>query len=1200
MDILVLVPLQPSDAGAYELVASDLTGSVTSEVAVVSVDPTFTKSTTGPVVSGFGLARGSAWGDYDGDGWLDLFVAHESGTNNALFRNNGAGAFTPVTAGPVVNDGGASSGGVWGDFNNDGHPDLFVANANSQNDFLYRSNGDGTFTRLTNAPVGADGRSTSGAAWADVDNDGRLDLMTVNSGQFVPPFTFVPGTNFLYRNLGDGMFTNLSGTPGSDVTGGFTGPTYGAPAWADFDSDGRMDLFLARNDNQAGLLYRNLGNNQFLRITNTPLSLDRGNSSGGAWGDYDGDGWLDLFVPNGYGGSVQTNFLYRNLGSGMFEKITNAFLDPPTNRASGAVWGDYDNDGFLDLFIADLAGNNALHHNNGDGTFTPVTTGSLVNDGGVSYGCAWADYDNDGGLDLFVANNDQGNFLYRNSGTPNAWLKVRCVGQASNRSGIGAKVRVRAGIGGTHRLQVREITGGTLLASRPLVAHFGLGDATNVLTLRVEWPSGQVFESHNVPVRQFLTLPERAWVIGPPNPGAVLGADFTLYLLGPDLEGKRLQWQLEGVDLPDATNATLVLTAVASNQLARYTVVIREPDGSSTTVTAPLTLRPAVRPAITLQPTPASVSVSLGANLTYRAAASGTDPLSLQWRFNDADLPDATNTTLALANVQVTHAGTYTFVATNLAGAATSQVVVVNVDPAFVKVTAGSLVSDGAPSTGVGWLDLCPGPGLLAASYSNQANLLYLGQPDGTFSRVLPTNGNPLLTDSGDLLGLAVGDYDNDGRPDVYVANFNNRGNFLYHNECNGLFTRVTTGRIATDVGNAYSAAWADFDRDGWLDLYVAVYGDDYLYRNNGNGTFERLTNSVAALQGGNSRGCAWADYDRDGYPDLFVANSGGVNFLFHNERNGTFTRVTDGPVATDPGGNACAWGDYDNDGHLDLVVARTGAEYLYRNNGDGTFTKITTGAIVGAGGTSYSAAWADYDNDGWLDLFVGNNGNNFLFRNNGDGTFTRVTTGSPVNDGGDARGSIWGDWDGDGFPELFVTNLGQNNFLYRASVNGNRWLKVQCVGTASNRSALGARVRVQAALQGVLRWQLRELTSGDGFGNQTPIAMFGLGDAAHVATLRVEWPSGLVQEWRDVAPNQFLTLTEPPPMPRLAASRMVAGQFQFQLIGQPGSPFTIFSSTNLRDWSVWMTGTNASGTVTLEYPAATDDVQRYFQAREP
>jgi enediyne biosynthesis protein E4 len=1215
MEILIFNSPQASDSGDYDVVASDFTGSVTSQVATILIDPTFRKITAGPVVEAFAYARSGTFGDYDHDGYLDLFVAYDGNVGNRLLHNNRDGTFTRVTNSAPGTDVGFCYGGAWGDANNDGFLDLFVAtygqNLNGQNDFFYLNNGNGGFSRATNGPVVRDGGNTFSGAWADVDNDGWLDLFAVNqlsvSGQ-----SLVSGTNFLYHNNGDGTFTRLNNGPGNDEPGGgFIPPLFTGASFADYDNDGRLDVFLGRDFYQGAsqsvnyALYRNSGRSLFTRVLNNPISNDSGNCAGGAWADYDNDGWLDLFVPNGSPsplfGTVgaQLSFLYHNNGDGTFTKVTNGVLAEHVGQAVGAVWGDYDNDGFVDLFVTDAGANNSLYHNNGDGTFSPITTGSLVSDGGTSYGCAWADYDNDGFLDLFVANYDQGNFLYRNSGNTNAWLKVNCVGRFSNRVGLGAKVRVQATIGGTNRWQLREITGGSTSGSQPLLAHFGLGEASQATRMRVEWPSGAVQEIGPVPARQSLVLQEPDYQVLPTEAGAGLGADFTFSMAGADLQGKLLQWRFNGVDIPGATGPTLVLTGVQTNQLGDYTVVVSDPDGGTSVITPPRTLQAAVKPAFTLQPTPTNLTVSLGVSLTYQSAVTGSDPMLLQWRLNGEDIPGENNASLVLSNVQLAQAGSYLVAARNLGGSATSQVCVLDVDPTFTKVIPGSVVNDGGASIGAGWIEMdgSPFPWLFVANAANQNDFFYRNLGDGTFTRMVPAQTNMIGYDGGASYGVAVGDYDNDGRPDIFVANAGNQNNFLYHNEGGGSFAKITSGRVVNDGGASWGAAWADYDHDGFLDLYVANNGDDFLYHNNRDGTFDRVTNSILARDGGNSRGCAWADYDNDGYPDLFVANSGAKNFLYHNNGDGSFTKITNGVVTADSGGNACAWGDYDNDGNLDLYVARGGGCYLYRNNGDSTFTKITSGSLVTNASQGYAAAWADYDNDGWLDLYVAGVGNDFLYRNNGDGTFASITRGSLVSDGGSSQGCAWGDLDNDGFPDLFVSNNGQNNALYRNNGNSNHWLKVRCQGVGSNRSGIGTKVRLQARIGGQVLSQFREITSGDGLGGQGLVAMFGLGDATEVMTLRLEWPSGQVQVLTGVVPDQYLTLVEPSNQIRLSAARLRDGQFEFELQGPPGSVCGLETSTDLQAWSPWLAVTNESSPQTLRCPAPASVRQMYFRA---
>lgn len=498
-----------TNAGGYDAVIADMSGSVTSRVALLEVDPTFTKITTGPVVTDGGRSGGGAWADYDGDGYLDLFVSNGTAggalEKNFLYRNNGNGTFTKVTTGIIVTEATDSHGGAWGDCDNDGYPDLFVPSYRFRNDLLYRNNGDGSFTKITNGPVVTGGQFASGgAAWADFDNDGYLDL-------YVPTFYDIPTVNRFFRNNRDGNFSRVTNSPAVSESGDWT-----VAAWGDYDNDGQIDLFVSRYFGANNALYRNTGHGSFIRISAGRIVNDGGNSIGSAWADYDNDGFFDLFVANGGPSSADAsfNFLYHNNGDGTFTKNTSDITTRDFGSWATCAWGDYDNDGFIDLFVANQVTKNALYHNNGDSTFTKITTGSPSNDG-RSFGCSWGDSDNDGFLDLFVANGDgsgpKTNFLYRNNGNSNACLKVKLVGTQSNRSGIGAKVRVTARIRGNSIRQLRQISGGAGGQSS-LQAHFGLGDATNIDTVRVEWPSGTVQEFRDVEVKQFLTVTEPPWL----------------------------------------------------------------------------------------------------------------------------------------------------------------------------------------------------------------------------------------------------------------------------------------------------------------------------------------------------------------------------------------------------------------------------------------------------------------------------------------------------------------------------------------------------------------------------------------------------------------------------------------------------------------------------------------------------------------
>ncbi len=461
----------------------------------------------------------------------------------------------------------------------------------------------------------------------------------------------------------------------------------------------------------------------------------------------------------------------------------------------------------------------------------------------------------------------------------------------------------------------------------------------------------------------------------------------------------------------------------------------------------------------------------------------------------------------------------------------------------FTKVTTGAIVNEVANSWGCSWGDY-NNDGFLDLYVSVNGNdLLYMGDGDTTFTKI--TTG-AVVNDGGDSRGITWGDYDNDGNLDLFVSN-NAAKNFLYHNDgpaSNYTFTKVTLGDIANDVAGGRGSSWADYDNDGLLDLFVATTANDLLYHNVGGGSFAKITAGAIVTSGGFSIGPAWSDYDNDGDLDLYVANFNSNNFFFQNNGNGSFRPLTGITVNEGGASVGTSWGDYDNDGDFDLFVANITGEtnFFYINGGPPLylFIKVTTGAIVTDAGDAYGSNWVDYDNDGDLDLHVAYVGNDALYQNDGppNYTFTKITTGSVVNDGGNSYGSCWGDIDNDGDLDVFVVNKSEKNFLYANSGNVNHWINIKCVGVASNKSAIGARVRAKATIGGAPVWQMQEISGQTAYYSQNSLNVeFGFRDAARIDSLVIEWPApaGSVEVYTNVAADRFITLTQgvsaPPPI---------------------------------------------------------------------
>ena len=451
----------------------------------------FTKVTEGNPVNDGGDSRAVNWIDYDNDGDLDLYVTNgpQAGQNNFLYQNNGDETFTKITSVVIANDGKASDGSTWGDYDNDGDLDLFVANWWGQNNLLYSNNGDGTFTFESALAPSIGETYSETASWGDYNIDGYIDLYVCNSG----------GTrrNQLFLNNTNGTFTEIA--TGSLVTDHH----YSRNAdWVDYNRDAIPDLYVANEENQNNALYKGNTDGSFTKITGLNIVSDGGRSTSSNWEDIDNDGDFDLFVAN-WGN--QNNFLYFNNGDTTFTKVTEQNVVTDGGNSFGSSFGDVDNDGDLDFIVTNAFVNsqqvNFFYLNNGDGTFTR-DTGIVSTETGWSYGCAFGDYNDDGYLDLFVAkclNANEDNSLFRNNGGANSWLKMDLVGVESNYSAIGAVVKLKAEISGKSFWQTRRVAGQNGYCGQTLQIHFGLGDASVADSIIIEWPSGirQVLENQN-------------------------------------------------------------------------------------------------------------------------------------------------------------------------------------------------------------------------------------------------------------------------------------------------------------------------------------------------------------------------------------------------------------------------------------------------------------------------------------------------------------------------------------------------------------------------------------------------------------------------------------------------------------------------------------------------------------------------------
>ncbi|HPB01722.1 MAG TPA: FG-GAP-like repeat-containing protein [Bacteroidales bacterium] len=474
----------------------------------------FTKVTDSPLVRDSCNSYYASWADYDNDGDIDLYLPMWFGSpanpfaKNYLYQNNCSGDFSKVLAmsGGLVTEPFAGAASNWIDYNNDGLLDLYVfqSRQNNINNSLYEKQKDGSFFKVNNSITAF---NSSICVFADFNNDGVLDMYSGDTSLFVGNHA--------------GGFNKIIPSPI------YTDETHwcrnAIGTWADYDNDGDIDLLVitAINDGSMKnhlLMYKNNGQGAFQIDTLLAPYSDLTPAYGCAWGDYDNDLDLDLWINRNGGYDILLN----NDGTGHFSQVTSG---PVVNTSAvcqaGASWADYDNDGDLDLFVPTFY-QNYLFDNNGDGSFTKNTTELFSNDAGYeSYGACWADYNNDGDLDLFVntgwANaNDflYQNNLYENNSLGHHWLKFECHGVTSNSDAVGTRIYAKANINGQDIWQMREINanttrGGESGGASGHVVHMGFGDASVIDTLKVFWPASnttQIFT--NVPADQFLSIYE--------------------------------------------------------------------------------------------------------------------------------------------------------------------------------------------------------------------------------------------------------------------------------------------------------------------------------------------------------------------------------------------------------------------------------------------------------------------------------------------------------------------------------------------------------------------------------------------------------------------------------------------------------------------------------------------------------------------
>ncbi len=999
----------------------------------------FTERALQAGVADGGAANGAVFGDYNEDGWPDLFVARlEVGASSLLYANAGNGTFADESA--LVEGVGRSMGGVFVDYDGDGDRDLYAVRFNESNALL--RNERGALVLLPEDELAAGHPGATSAVFADFDGDGQLDLYSthryVSANQYFPSFST---SGFVERT--------------HEQSGLRSGrETFAAVAF-DYDGDGDQDLYVA-NFGFADLLHRNDGRGAFTQVAESAGLGGSDFSVAGLPADYDGDGDFDLYVLHA---NERENALWENVGDGRFERHLSAAEG--RSSSAGGVAADFDLDGDIDILVSNL-GKVEIYANGGDGHFDDVSSTAVplpLRADSFTAGVAVADYDLDGDVDVFLCGMRGADALLRNERSAGHWLAFEWPPGSE-----GARVQVRQ----DDSRQVRQQRVDTQLGSAAAGAHFGLRTDAAV-DVEIDWPSGQ---------RQ-------------------------------------------------------VLDAVAVDQVVPLVRPVAERDVAIAAVHAPTgaqrwdTLRPEVDVA--------NLGAQRAQGVVLRGYISADGRVLYDERVRVLGLDSGQRARVELPPFSPQRSGQYR-IEFSLEG---DDEVPQNDRwqrslywHPFVDVAADMGVTD---PEGAGWaaamadgdgdgdVDLYISNG---GSFGAGENVYYRNDGD-RFTDVTRENGT---ADSGNGTGVVFADFNGDGHQDIFMA----KGGFLppgeadrlLYNSGDGTFVDRSQEAGLDAVQASYAAAVGDYDGDGALDLYVSMFRgqSNRLYRNGGDVFIdESRSRRIVSYQRFTGSAAAFADFDMDGDMDLYASMYGIYDAFYAEVGDSSYATAEVGDEGDAVG---LAMGDYDGDGDLDLFVAnQSWRSGLWRNDlSTRTFVDVASQSGVENQGPGTGCAFGDYDNDGDLDLFVVNGHDaDRVYMNRGDGTFIDVAMALGMADTVRARAVLLSDYDGDGDLDPYVVNERRPNRLYRNDGSGAHWLQVRARGVQSNRDAVGTRLSLYANGRALHR----QVNGTAGMGHSSRVVSFGLGGDTRVDSLVLHWPSGRVQRLVDLPINRRIEVVE-------------------------------------------------------------------------
>ena len=894
----------------------------------------------------------ATWGTENQDGMAGRSMFPVSGIyNNLALRiysdtqtqaTQANATFTRADAAAGLSESLGGDGLAWGDYNNDSYVDIFVL-VDGANPFLYKNNGNQTFTNVAGS-LGITGSATELVApvWGDFDNNGGLDLLASNTS----------GQSYLYKNNG-------TGSSFSKITGSITNVDADAEAVAvlDYDRDGDLDLFVTSAGGQ-DRLYNNTGAGDFVDSTSSAgILTETANGEGVSWADYDNDGDLDIFVANEWG---NPSYLYRNNGNGTFTEVAASAGINGVFAADAPLWLDYDNDGDFDLFIANWAQAPRVYKNNGNGTFTDVSSSSGVTDSSYCNGTiAAGDYDNDGDMDVII-NNYYQQILYRNNGNGTFSNATTSAGVTDYTTGWD-EVAAFADYDNDGDLDLYLGGPGQDILYKNNLVENGSGGRNYIKVIALTDTNGNASESDAQPDRLAIGAKVEVDLDGAADfaPGfgryaeALIGAgDGWDYYQGPGHLGVGSATSVDvRVTFPDGD--VIMQEAVAVNQ----TIIVMD------------------------------TTLGIFVNPVWSDFGDGVYRSSIAWGDYDADF----DVDLAVSGID--YWGYLRFYILN------------NSDSEFFSSGPEPMGANyGIYYASIAWGDYDNDGKLdIAVAGLNRFIIFRNAGNDSFINAAEPMGFNAGLSDP----AIAWADYDRDNDLDIAVSGVdfsNNKRLVIFQNNGSGTFSNAAEPMgMNAGVSNS-SIGWADYDGDLDMDLAVSGWSGTsrrlIIFRNDGNGIFTNVAEPMGTNAGVNYSSLSWADYDNDGDPDLAITGlssslgAGTKNIIiFRNDGDGAFTRAIE-PMAIDSGvyKSSIAWGDYDADGYLDLAVAglQSGTDrrlIIYRNSGDGRFTNMAEPMGPNVGVDEGSIAWVDRDEDGDLDLTVsgydGANRRLIVFKNN-------------------------------------------------------------------------------------------------------------------------------------------------------------------------------------------------------------------------